>query len=135
MQASAYFGLSTENSDRVSRQNQEVAAYVKVSCGERSSLISPENGLSSFPVLRVCRRRRAGNSNDSTQLTTKYRDTPSGLHTLWSKHAIGKGRLKCRVKHYSLLKSLEVVVGRVVTLCYVAKGSGKVGTLLATGNE
>ena len=65
----------------------------------------------------------------------KYRDTPSGLHTMWSKHAIGKGNEKCRVKHYSLSKSLEVVVGWVVTLCYVAKGSGKVRALLATSKE
>ena len=66
-----------------------------------SSLISPENGLSGFPVLRVCHRRQAGNLDDSTQLTMKYRDKPSGLHTIQSKHTIERGR--GRVKHYSLL--------------------------------
>ena len=69
--------------------------------GRGSSLISPVNGLSGIPVLRVCRRRQAGNLDDSTQLTVKYRDKPSGLCTIRSKHAIERGR--DRVKHYSLL--------------------------------
>jgi hypothetical protein len=34
--------------------------------GRGPATISPENGLSSFPVLRVCRRRQAGNLDDST---------------------------------------------------------------------
>jgi hypothetical protein len=35
--------------------------------GGGPATISLENGLSSFPVLRVCRRRQAGNPDDSTR--------------------------------------------------------------------
>ena len=34
--------------------------------GDFQLIPSPENGLSRFPVLRVCRRRQAGNLDDST---------------------------------------------------------------------
>ena len=49
----------------------------------------------------MCHHCQAGNSDDSTQLTTKYRDNPSGLHTIRSRHTVEGGR--DRVKHYSLL--------------------------------
>jgi hypothetical protein len=51
--------------------------------GRGPATISPENGLSRYPVLRVCRRRQAGNPDDSTH---SHKDTPSGPHTMQSKH-------------------------------------------------
>ena len=55
-------------------------------------------------MLRVCRRRQAGNSDDSTQLTMKYNDKPSGPRTIRSKHAVEKRKWdRGRIKHYSLL--------------------------------
>ena len=68
----------------------------------KGPLYSPENGLSGVLVLRVCRRRRAGNSDDSTQLTMKYNDKPSGPRTIRSKHAVEKKWGRDRVKRYSL---------------------------------
>ena len=67
---------------------------------ERGPLYISGERAFGIPVLRVCRRRRAGNSDDSTQLTMKYRDKPSGLRTIRSKHAVEGDR--GRVKHYSL---------------------------------
>ena len=69
---------------------------------EGSSLFSGERAFG-IPVLRVCRRRRAGNSDDSTQLTMRYNNKPSGPRTIRSKHAVEKKWDRGRVKRYSLL--------------------------------
>ena len=76
------------------RQNRAVAVYPRSSKGWRGgSNPSPENGLSRFPVLRVCRRHQAGNLDDSTG---SQRDT-----TRKTGHNVPGERTKCKWKVWS----------------------------------
>jgi hypothetical protein len=58
---------------------------------------SPENGLSRIPVLRVCRRRQAGNPDDSTRSHRTRLPAPAqrGPNTNGGEWSVTKRTLTC----------------------------------------
>ena len=79
----------------------------------------------SLPGGDVCCRRQTGNSDDSTHLTKRY---TSNSCRAPAQHGPNTGRDRDRGNGggYSLSAESRGNGQGLVTLCYVAKGSGKV---------